>query len=750
VSQELVFTPGPYPANPGPLARFLPPLPDQVVSRWLAGMVPPGAWVLDPFCAAPRQALEAARAGYRVLVAANNPIGRFLLEMGAAAPPREAFQSALADLAGARVGDQRLELYLQSLYHTECDACGETVQAAAFIWERGAAGPSSRVYQCPRCGEGGEKPTTPADLRRASQLAATAGLHHARALERVTSLNDPDREHAEEALAAYLPRAVLAVFTLINKLDGLGASPQRLNLLRALLLSACDQANTLWPHPSGRARPRQLSVPPRFREHNLWLALENAIQAWETSAAPVPLLAWPPPPGGAAAGSIVIYEGRLRDLAEQLTGLEIAAVLAPMPRPNQAFWTLSALWAGWLWGRDAVAPFKSVLRRRRYDWGWHATALESAWQSLIPHLKPGVPCLGLIGEAESGFLSAALTAADRAGFALDGLALRHEDEQAQIAWRCALPPETPPAPCSADQVEDSGRAAILDHLRRRNQPAPHLPLHAAALQALAGERALSRLPAESPAQAVSLVQASLQAVFSRSRGLQRFGESEHSHETGLYWLRETPKAELSLADRAEIAIVTHLVNHPNSSLQALDEAACRALPGLLTPDPELIQTILESYGEQAGPGGQWRLRSEDQPRARRAELAEILQILATLGARLGYTASGEAPRLWLDGNRQPQAAFYPLASANLGRIVYAAAASAPHQVIVLPGGRANLVMYKLSRDPALQQAINAGWRILKFRHLRRLAEDPMLSPELFAEQLLLDPLTYTTPQLRLL
>ncbi len=40
--------------------------------------------------------------------------------------------------------------------------------------------------------------------------------------------------------------------------------------------------------------------------------------------------------------------------------------------------------------------------------------------------------------------------------------------------------------------------------------------------------------------------------------------------------------------------------------------------------------------------------------------------------------------------------------------------------LILPGGRAGLLAYKLERDPALR-SMAERWRIVKFRHLRRLA-----------------------------
>src|SRR5512142_1681797 len=126
------YIPGMLPAEPGPLARFTPPLEDGVVSAWLPLHAPafdeaqgrPGSWVLDPFGFSSRLVLEAARAGYRVLVTVNNPITRFLLEMSANPPSKTDFKAALADLAASKKGDERLGAHLQSLYLTPCEKCG--------------------------------------------------------------------------------------------------------------------------------------------------------------------------------------------------------------------------------------------------------------------------------------------------------------------------------------------------------------------------------------------------------------------------------------------------------------------------------------------------------------------------------------------------------------------------------------------------------------------------------------------------
>jgi hypothetical protein len=769
------FIPGTTPANPGVLARYLPPLPDSIASTWLRENLPSGAWVLDPFGVAPRLVVEAAHAGYRVLVSANNPVSRKLVELGAQSPAESEFRAALADLASAYKGNERIEPHIRSLYSTDCAGCGQSVMAEYFLWERGAAFPYARYYNCLRCGDVGEHPTNQKDIEQAANFAKS-DLNRARALERVAQANDPDRTHAEEALSVYLPRAVYALFTLINKMDSLDISLQRRNLLRALLLSTCDQANTLWSYPTFRERPRQLTTPHHFRENNIWLALEQSISQWVSGQPALPLTYWPTLTDGPAG--ITLFEGKLKDLATELSRLKIGAVLAPLPRPNQAFWTLSALWTAWLWGRGAVGAFKSVLRRRRYDWGWHTTALSSAFGSLAPLLESPTPILGLIGEVEPGFLSAAILAGQSSGFTLDGFSLRSESGQAQIHWH-HHPRRTQQSHSQAD-LSMTARLAALSALRERGQPADYLTLHAAALTALADQNSSPRISSGdlsskpqaeielSPAEMYSQLQNNLKEAFNFRSGFRRYDGSEVSLEVGSWWLRDEEEIQIPLADRIEIEIARYLQRASPCKLAALDSFLCEKFPGLLTPNPELTLHCLDSYGEEHPTGSsQWMIRRQDLPDARQAEMETTEKMLSQLANRLGYSinplALGSTDLLsghrtittWSDQQGSLCFVFSIISSAAIGEIIRQKVDLAPsskhglHQVIVLPGGRANLLAYKLNKDARLRNELKQGWIFLKYRHLRRLLENPLLTVDNLVEQLGLDPLTYTATQIRL-
>ena len=136
----------------GPLSRFLPALEDGVISAWLSqqttgtGQLLAGSWLLDPFGFSPRLVLEAARSGYRVLVTANNPVTRFLLEMFANPPAQSEFTAALADLGAVKKGDERLAGHLQSLYLTPCEKCEQKIYAHSFLWRKGEDVPVSYTH----------------------------------------------------------------------------------------------------------------------------------------------------------------------------------------------------------------------------------------------------------------------------------------------------------------------------------------------------------------------------------------------------------------------------------------------------------------------------------------------------------------------------------------------------------------------------------------------------------------------------
>ncbi len=732
------YIPGTMPVDPGPLSRFTPPLEEGTVSRWLAlhaspfdaAQGRPGSWVLDPFGFSPRLVLEAARAGYRVLVTVNNPITRFLLEMSANPPSEADFQAALAELAVAKKGEERLGAHLRSLYLTACEKCGQQIQVDSFLWRKGENLPYARNYTCPHCGDSGERLVTREDTERVKRIAATDSLHRSRAFERVTTLQDEDRVYAEEAIQHYLPRPLYFLTTVINRLDALNLTPGRKRALAGLILVACDAGNTLWAHPSERPRPKQLHIPGQFREDNLWLQLEKGPELWRRTASEVACEAWPrkiPESGG-----ICIYEGRFKNLAGEVKKeIPIAAVIGSVPRPNQAFWTLSALWAGWLWGHEAVEPFKVALRRRRYDWAWNATALSAAFSHLFDLLPLNTPFLGLLPEAEPSFLTSTLTAASSAGFDLHSMALRTEHDPIQLVWRRG---EHLKREINEPDVEDV-RAAISGHLAERGEPASYLHIHATGLVSLIESHSLAKRDQEFD-ETLRLVQALIQSALEADPRFIHYSTGE-SVDTGMWGSNHVDGYRESLADRVEVAVVTFLQKNPNSIYLEVEDDIYPRFPGLLTPSKGMIYAVLSSYAVREN--GAWMLRAEDLASMRRSELNQVGSMIEALGSRLEYSTSRQDRIFLWQEDGQTVYAFYVLASSLMGRALSETRFPAEQTLLVLPGGRASLAAYKAQRDPSLAERLKKV-RVMKYRLLRTLLEVPVLTRESFGKQIASDPL----------
>jgi hypothetical protein len=733
------FIPGYLTSESLPLGRYLPPLPPGMVHAWLDQNVSPGEWILDPMGSTPAIALEAARAGYRVLVASNNPVHSFLLEVLSSAPSKAEFQAALAEIASTRRGDDRLENSLQSLYLTECVNCSQEISAHAYLWKRDEKMPYARVYACPHCGDEGERPVADIDLHRLTQLGSDQ-LHRSRALGRVSIEKDLAHARASEALSIYLPRPLDFLLTLINKIDGLNSSPERKQLLQTLALIAADEGNTLWPWPTGRTRPRQLNIPPQFREANLWQVMETAVNNWIGPTEKIPLTHWPDLPP--AEGGICLYPGRLKALLPLPDDLRIQAAVAIVPRPNQAFWTLSALWSGWLWGRDAVLPLKSALERRRYDWQWHAKALHSIMKSLHNHADPDFVLFGVLPELTPGFLTAALTASQSAGFHIEGFALRSETAIAQIHWRM----QRGFAINRPASIESIVHEAVIANLRQRNEPAPYLNLHASAVIALNNQHAVNA--AEDVGEVVSRFQNKIQQVFGDKRLFKRCEGDTHKNESGVWCLLEEPDNQvMPLADQIEMNVVRYLDRHPSTSLEELDAAMCRQFTGLNTPPLPLIQACLESYAEpHAQIHGHWQLKPSEKPVLRQQDIQRMREKLVILGKRLNFQIDGENPLRWQTEAGETAYIFFLFASSMIGRFVYSPPTIPVSKcILVLPGSRANLLSHKLQRDPRLAEAAGSGWRFLKFRHVSRLGEIEDLDRAHFDTVLAQDPVSWEEP-----
>ena len=328
------------------------------------------------------------------------------------------------------------------------------------------------------------------------------------------------------------------------------------------------------------------------------------------------------------------------------------------------------------------------------------------------------------------------------------MAVRSDPPQAQIHFQSlGLSSQ------SGGLRESACRAALCDYLAERGEPAPYLPAYAAVLSALANERALvthstsDQTRRSDPSEQLSHLQAAIRSALNDRSSLSHFDEREQNSEAGAWWLRGSQKSAQPLSDRIEMEVVRFVQRNPGCSLLELDKAICAQFPGWMTPSADYIRICLESYG-LLNPEGTWQMRPEDQPAARRQEMSKILSQLVEIGRRLGYAVEERIPIRWTEDG-SAAATFCVVASGLIGRYLLDPEYPPGRSILVFPGGRSNLVSYKIQNDPRLVQAVQNGWKLVKFRYLRQLIRDPGLDRETWSSQLNGDPLDFRTIPMRI-
>ena len=710
---------------PIPFERYLPLTAAGVVKNWLGRHTDPGAWVLEPIGASPASVLEMAETGYKVLVAVNNPVTAFEIEIMARAPTKSEFESVLGELAVQKKSTERLGSHIQNLYLSNCASCGHEVMVESFIWHKGDSTPRARVYRCPACGDEGEHPVSDVDLKRLTAPERADKLHRAMALEKVPQGTRSARENLEELLDIYHPRPLYALFTLINKVEGMSLTATKRALLDALLLSALDAGHSLWPAGEGTERPRVVNIPGEYYEHNLWMAMEQAVDLWSRRKKPVPLTRWPELP---KANGICLFQGRMRDLLQQKSEILPDNIVCVIPRPSQVFWSLSTLWTSWLWGKEQAVNFKNVLERQRFDWYWHANALQSALAPAARMVKPAGRVFTLLPEPAPGFVSAAIEAGCASGLQLSGLGWKDEQQPIEMEWI------TRPGGSEAKKVNLHRiiHEAIHDCLSEVGEPCRYLKLYTAVNQALAENGAFPTTIPQLTYETASAIHGEIAKVFADRKFLRRLVNSAQDVESGYWWLVQPEGCQAPLADRVETEIAAWLQKGEPLIATDLHKTMNTRFPGFLTPPVDLVLHCLRSYADFDPARQAWQIRSNEEMDKRKQDLADSRALLSDLATRIGFSAEGENPISWTDP-AEPDQIVYRLflsSSANIGRFSREETGTT-ESVFLLPGSRSALLRYKIDRDPFLREKVAKGWHFLKFRALRELARRKDISRDLW-------------------
>jgi hypothetical protein len=691
-----------------PMQRFLPQVPNGLAGVWLErGGIPKGSWVLDPLGANPQLSLDTAVAGYKVLVAINNPILQLILEITAKSPDRDDFVSILADLAGVRRGTDRLEPHIQSLYLSDCPICHRSLPATTFYWKRNDSKPFMSSVNCPICGEA--ENTNLLDPEILTEIISRQALTQSRAIERANPLSDVQKTSVQEIINCYTPRALYGLFTIFNRSEALSLSANQRQLLNALLLSACEESSSLWSWPPGeRLRPRTISISSEYREKNIWIALEEAIEGWTCRKEKVEIVRWPEELKNESG--IVLFPGRFRELPELPPEITLQAIITAVPYPNQAFWSLSSVWSGWIFGRSAVEPMRNVLQRKRYDSHWTGEALLSVFRRLAKSYGE-IPVFAALPELIPGHLLAIMTAMQSASYLVKDFALCAEDNSGQGCWSVKR----------SETTESVGtQKAILDLLDQRSEPSPYLSLFACGLLDLEKRAQLAVKKGTNLGDWMAEKQIEIRKIFSQKEIFIPFG-SEDRDSQGVWWKTSETNWSEPLSEQVEREAIKYMIDHTEYSKNMIRQHIYTKFPGLKTPSSEFIELVINSYSRPSGSNTLFNLRVEDEPVKRRKEIETISNLLLHIGSKFGFSVKKEYALTWNDQSGRVIYRYDLLASAMMGRFLLDPEfrKAEKNNILVIPREREGLIQYKLDHDPRMEQAIKK-WKILWFDDLLKI------------------------------
>ncbi len=715
------------------------PIPAGVTQAYVAAYTGPGDLVLVPYCQGPAVVREAVAAQRRVLALNFDPL--LALVAGAEVAPLPARE---LDAAVARLGDSRkqgvpLHRYLTGLYATTCPACLRPATADYFIWDRDQSAPVVKYLRCRACAWEGQTAVDAEDLARLSETPAR-GMHYHYVLDRVAPHPEGDalRPRIEMWLELYSPRNLYALAELSLKIDSLFPEGPEQRALQVLLLDCLDRCSALAPLPGGAARRRGLTRPNHYLERNVWHAFEEAASRWRSLAGR---------PVAGLAGSLgefqkagergvgFVGQGLVRDLPRLLPPRSVRLILTCPPPLDPVAWSLSYLWGAWLLGAEAVEPLRPLLRQRVPDLAWYARVMAGSLRTLGGLLRDDGRLVLVLTGQRPALVEALLLAANNARLGLTSLLRCGADYRLELTPTFPMAISVSPEPPEA-QIRQAATEAAAETIRARGEPATWETVHAAIYRRLAETGLLARAAeaeGEGPASTLDLVAWAVEAALN-APPFEQVGKR--------WWLAAPADVARPLSDAVEE--VAHQVLHDALALTEADfaRAVYAHFPGCLTPDAELVAACLESYGCQPTPG-YWQLRAEDLPQARQAGRQTVIEHLLALGRRLGYRAAPWEPFdvAWFKGE-QARAAFVVRWRAAVGEALALSdrlRGATPY--LVVPGGRAALVSYKLTHNPLWQQAVEeGGWGFIKYRHVRQLVAQPEVDEYALRAIVGLDPI----------
>lgn len=670
--------------------RLAPPPPLDLLVAALESATRAGEIVADPHSRGGWVARVALSGLRRACSFESAALTRLLAEVVMRPPDLRHFDAAVASLALRPLGQAGLRQWIEALFASRCPTCGRAVIVDEFVWEVDATGPLRKTYRCATCRDqvgGGAGRIAPADAADAERARSVDGRAAFGSLWGRFPMPE-GAGTADQILGLYTPRSLVALDTLLGRLEADRRAPPIDAALRLAFLHVLLPASRLNGYP-GRVAALRINRgvvrPPGehgWRERNTWLLFEEGCQLVRSFI------------GRLGSGGTPAHARFAADLADLGDGTgnvvlctggpgarENAGVLRPggtrggdRPWPRVALvvgqppirWSVENLSFAYLgtalaMGRAAAEtlPLELLFGETAPDpWDRQAAELAASLDRLRSSLGSGAKVLLLLDPGGPEGLVAAALGGVGGGLRLVAAHLAEEGTAAGGKLEFAVPAAagvravdgaaiSPEGPVGSGRGSEQGPVegaahevlpvdlvadVAVDVLQARGEPARFERLLSELLVGLDARGALAG-PSEG---SLPRVRTLLERVTTAFSGPEQARLEEV--EPGRWWLRDplaATAAQPPLADRVEWAVFSLLSMSDGIGERALSDRIAALFPGFDAPDGALIRACLESYGVPGPSGGLFIARDDLQ--TRHAEHAGLIRLLVEYGRRLGLS-----------------------------------------------------------------------------------------------------------------
>jgi len=413
-----------------PLFRFIPRLsilPDLLLKDQEK------ADLLDPIGNQPFLLADLADEGSRIISLPVNPLDRLILACLFDPPPQDLGKNWLSKFFDLRVKDQRLDQHLHSLFRSTCHSCGHPIEVNFFIRDGTNNELIGKSYHC-ACGSSGTQPVNDQDRSLDENWKRSDGLYRSRVTGLFAGINGISDQDILDVLTIYSPKALYAIELISQKIIPTIEKDQQKYYLLGLVYVA-DSINSLWNITNQAELPKLIYRPKRMIEFNIWTAIQESASLLSELANFKQQSSKSTSVDGFSSGISVDKWSRFK--AKQ--PIMPSSIIAVVPRPNQAYWSLSALWSRWLLNLPRDEAFLRSISRKKLDWDWFYEASTALMRRVTSIAESQLPFNFILTENEPDYIVSFMFAMNNENFWLEEYSIQPLSNSLVLRCRIGKP-----------------------------------------------------------------------------------------------------------------------------------------------------------------------------------------------------------------------------------------------------------------------------------------------------------------------